>query len=58
LGKKREKYNLGALVKAFGVKKRKAHCAEEDAIMTKDLLVTQLCGIKEAAKMAFEKCHG
>jgi len=57
VGRKREKYNLGALVKAFGVKKRKTHCAEEDTLMTKDLLVAQLNGIREAAKAAFEKSY-
>jgi len=57
VGRKRELYNLSALVKAFGVKKQKAHRAETDTIMTKDLLVSQLNGIKAAAKEAFESCY-
>lgn len=44
-GKKREKYNLGALVKAFNIKKRTAHKADEDTRMTADLLMKLIEGI-------------
>lgn len=37
LGKKRERYNLGSLIKSFGIKKEKAHRADADVRMTKDL---------------------
>lgn len=37
-GIKREKYGLGALIKDFGIKKEKAHRADADVRMTKDLL--------------------
>ncbi len=56
-GKKRERYNLGSLVKSFGVKSRKAHRAEEDVIMTKDLLLTQLAPLKEVLVEAFKNCY-
>ena len=57
VGKKRDKYNLGALVKAFGVKRGKAHRADEDTRMTKDLLMTQLDGIRKAAEDAFKDSY-
>lgn len=44
-GKKREKYNLGSLVKAFNIKKRNAHKADEDVRMTSELLVKFIEGI-------------
>lgn len=42
MGIKRERYNLGSLVKDFGVKKEKAHRADADVRMTKDLFVKQI----------------
>lgn len=54
-GKRREFYNLGSLVKAFGVKKGKAHQAAEDTRMTKDLLVKIVDPIKEEIA---KKHHG
>jgi len=44
-GKKRERYNLGSLVKAFNIKKRSAHKADEDVRMTSDLLVKFIEGV-------------
>jgi len=41
LGKRRKYYNLGKLVKAYGVKSEKAHRADADTRMTKDLFIKQ-----------------
>lgn len=41
-GKKEQFYNLGGLVERYGVKKIKAHKAENDVIMTKDVLLAQM----------------
>lgn len=49
-GVRRKYYNLGNLVKDFGVKKGKAHIAAEDTRMTKDLFVEQINPIKEFIK--------
>jgi DNA polymerase III epsilon subunit-like protein len=57
IGKKRDRYNLGSLVKSFGVKKRKAHRAEEDALMTKDLILAQLSPLRQLIKDTFENCY-
>jgi DNA polymerase III alpha subunit (gram-positive type) len=38
-GRKREKYSLGNLIKAFGVKKEKTHRADADTRMTSELLI-------------------
>ena len=55
-GIKRERYNLASLVKAFSVTKDKAHSADGDVRMTKDLFFAQLDPIKEfVAKMFAEK---
>lgn len=53
LGKKREKYSLGNLIKAFGIKKGKAHRADEDTRMTKDLLVKFIKALRPAVKENF-----
>lgn len=53
LGKKREKYNLTSLVKAFGVKKGTAHRADEDTRMTTDLLIKMIEGIRPAVLASF-----
>lgn len=39
MNRKRDKYNLGSLVKSYSVKKGHAHRADEDVRMTLDLLV-------------------
>jgi DNA polymerase III alpha subunit (gram-positive type) len=41
-GKKRKFYNLGSLTKDYGVKKEKAHRADADVRMTKELLLKQI----------------
>ncbi len=56
-GRRRRHYNLSTLVKSFGVKKRKAHRAEDDVAMTVDLLVKMLEPLKGSAKEAFEDCY-
>ena len=55
MSKKREAYNLGSLIKAFGIKKEKAHRADADVRMTKDLLVKIIKELKPACKV-FEDC--
>ncbi|MDP2685238.1 MAG: 3'-5' exonuclease [bacterium] len=56
-GRRRRYYNLGTLVKAFGVKKRKAHRAQDDVAMTADLLVKMLVPLKPAMELAFNDCY-
>ncbi|KKN70837.1 hypothetical protein LCGC14_0427290 [marine sediment metagenome] len=56
-GRRRRYYNLNTLVKSFGVKKRKAHRAEDDVAMTIDLLVKMLEPLKDVAKKAFADCY-
>ena len=56
-GKKRDRYNLGSLVSSFNVKKRKAHRAEEDVLMTKDLLMAQVGPLKSLIRETFEFTH-
>lgn len=41
-GKRRKFYNLGSLIKDYGIKKEKAHRADADTRMTKDLLLKQI----------------
>lgn len=52
-GKKRARYHLGGLVKDFGVTKAKAHRAEGDVKMTKDLFLAQFEPIKEFLATTF-----
>ena len=56
-GKRRRYTNLGTLVKAFGVKARKAHRAEDDVTMTADLLVKMLEPLMPIAIELFSKCY-
>lgn len=56
-GKRRKYYNLSNLVKACGVKKGKAHRADEDVRMTKDLLLKLISFIKEPVAEAFKDCY-
>lgn len=53
LGRKRERYNLSSLVKAFSVKKRTAHRGDEDALMTRDLLLKQISAASPSIKQFF-----
>lgn len=46
-GKRDEYYNLGSLVKKYGIKNSKAHTAAADTLATKNLLQAQLGYIKE-----------
>lgn len=56
LGKKRKFYNLGNLVKDFGIKKAQAHRADGDVQMTKDLFEKIRDGFAESAS-AFKECY-
>ena len=56
-GRRRRYSNLGTLVKSFGVKKRKAHRAEDDVAMTTDLLVKMLEPLMPVAIEAFKDCY-
>ena len=57
MGKRRRYYNLGTLVKSFGVKKRTAHRAEDDVIMTSDLFVKMINPLIKSAKESFDDCY-
>jgi DNA polymerase III alpha subunit (gram-positive type) len=52
-GKRRKFYNLGSLVKAYGVKKEKAHRADADTRMTAELLLKQINPFKKIVIEAF-----
>ena len=54
MGKKRSRYNLGSLVKDFGVTKARAHRAADDTKMTKDLVVKQLSPIYNIIREHFK----
>lgn len=53
LGRKRDRYNLGSLVKAFGAKKEKAHRADADVRMTKELFLKFIHALRDSAKEHF-----
>lgn len=57
IGRRRRYTNLGTLVKAFGIKKRKAHKAEDDVAMTTDLLIKMLKPLVPVAIEAFSECY-
>ena len=52
-GKRRLKYNLTALIKAFGVKGGKMHGAAVDALCTSDLLIEMLKPLRPIIKDKF-----
>jgi len=52
-GKRRARYNLGSLVKDFGVTKASAHRAEGDVKMTRDLFLKQFEPIKDFIAQTF-----
>lgn len=56
-GRRRKYYNLSSLVKALGVKKGKAHKADEDTRMTKDLLMKLIAIIKNTVAVNFGDCY-
>ena len=53
LNQTRESYSLSNLIKDFGIKKEKAHRADADVRMTKDLLVNLIGEFKEVAERKF-----
>jgi len=57
IGKRRRYYNLGNLVKSFGVKKGKAHQAAEDVRMTTDILMAILTPLKTTIQENFKECY-
>jgi len=56
-GRRRQYYNLSSLVKAFGVKKGKAHQAAEDVRMTTDLLLAYLEPLISIIVEKFSNCY-
>lgn len=56
-GRRRKYYNLSALVKALGVKKTKAHRADEDTRMTKDVLMAQVSIVKDSVKSKIQNTY-
>lgn len=56
-GRRRKYYNLSSLVKAAGVKKGRAHKADEDTRMTKDLLLVFMNIIKDVVAERFKDCY-
>jgi DNA polymerase III alpha subunit (gram-positive type) len=56
-GKKRKRYNLGSLVRDFGITKAKAHRAEGDVKMTKDLFLAQFNPIKDFIAENFKNSY-
>lgn len=53
LNYRRKYYNLSSIVKAYGVKKEKAHRADADTRMTLEVLLKQLAPLQEAIVKAF-----
>lgn len=49
-GTRSEYYNLGSLIKKFGIKNSKAHTAEADTVATKELFLAQLDYVKSKFK--------
>ena len=56
-GRRRKHYNLSSLVKALGVKKGKAHKADEDTRMTKDLMMKLISIIKVVVAEQFKDAY-
>lgn len=56
-GKRRSRYNLGSLVRDFGVTKSKAHRAEGDVKMTRELFLKQFEPIKDFISQAFASAY-
>jgi DNA polymerase III alpha subunit (gram-positive type) len=58
LGSRRRKYyNLGSIVKAYGIPKEKAHRADADARMTKNVLMKQIDPFMKVVKEAFASTY-
>lgn len=56
-GRRRLQYSLSALVKAFGVKKERAHRADADVRMTTDLLITFLNPLRPTIQEKFKSAY-
>lgn len=56
-GRRRKFYNLGSIIKDYGIKKEKTHRAESDTRMTKDLLLKQIAPFKEVVLEAFKNTY-
>lgn len=56
-GRRRKYYGLGKLVKACGVKKDKAHRADGDVRMTRDLLLKLISIIQKPVAEQFSTCY-
>lgn len=56
-GRKRERYNLGSLVRDFGVTRSKAHRTEGDVKMTRELYQKQVDPIREFVASTFAGCY-
>lgn len=56
-GRRRKYYNLKSLVKSTGVKMGKAHRADEDVRMTRDLLMKLVKMIQPVVKTEFIDCY-
>jgi DNA polymerase III epsilon subunit-like protein len=57
LGKRRGRYNLGSLVKAFGITKAQAHRADGDVKMTKELFEKIIGPMKLIIEQNFGECY-
>lgn len=57
LDKKRKAYNLGSLVKSFGVTKCTAHRADGDVKMTKELFEKMVEPLKSVIEENFSDCY-
>lgn len=57
MGKKRSRYNLGSLVKDFGVTKARAHRAADDTKMTKDLFIKQVSPLYDVIRESFKDLY-
>jgi len=57
IGRKREKYNLGSLIKDFGIKKEKAHKADADTRMAADLLIKFIETCSPIVREKLAKCE-
>ena len=56
-GKRRQYYGLGQLVKSCGIKKDKAHTADGDVRMTRDLVLYLINMIKPIVSSNFINCY-
>lgn len=56
-GRRRKAYNLGSLVKAIGVKKGRAHRADEDVRMTEDSIMKMVGMIRPTVRESFKDAY-